>query len=267
MTFDPRTIVLINFGAYAKDSEGRYLPSSRLHSLAQMPLLEGFKGFSYVDGYLSNPEKTAPIVIESTDLANTQAIAVSLGRKLGVHVKCEGRDNTCRDEATAWVLPYGVEHNFDEKIRSGGPEWINQTYPLLSLFCCDPCREEQAEIYRKRGDQRMQVMDIGFRLPPHFQKFHPDKLRWNVNTEELYAKLRKLMIHLIDNPAGDEIDVGRIPDRVRMIKRYAANRVTARLLHVPEEEIPRHNEDYITRDLRWSMSDTGRNRQRFLPLF
>jgi hypothetical protein len=267
MVFDPRTIVLINFGTYAKDKKGNYLPATKFHSLAQLPLLKGFNGFSYVHGYLAVPEKTAPIVIEDTDLASIQEVATALGGRLRVHLKCEGKGNYCKDEATTWVLPYGLEHNFEEKVRRGGPAWVNQTYPELSLFCCDPCKDEQAEIHRKRNDQRIQVMDISFMLPHQFHKYHPEKPDWNLNKKELYAKLRKIMVYLIDNPISSEIDMGRVSHEKKLINRYAANRIVTRLLQVPEEELPAHTEDYVTRGLRWSRSDTGRNSQKFLQFY
>ncbi len=123
MSFDPRAIVLINFGQYAKDAEEKRLPDSRLYSLAQLPLLDGFDGFNYIHSYLARPDRTlrTNIVIDD-DLASIQEIDNALGKQLGVHVKCEGRYGACGNEARVWTLPYRYEPNADEKIWRGAPE-------------------------------------------------------------------------------------------------------------------------------------------------
>ena len=261
MAYDPRSILLINFGQYAKDEKGQR--KEHLPSIAQIPLID-CDGFSYVDGYLSKPEKTGRIVIEPGDLEHIQAVAYAMG-KFPVKVKCEGAHGPCekKEIASSLMLPYDRTYNHPKRIKNRAPERINQTHIDQSYFCCEYCAnimEEDKRSGREMEESGVLRLDIGFRLPDSLTDFKK-KREWSVNRAELHGKLRKIAYQFVDQRIDDVIDPRSIGDERAVMTRYIAQRIVSRMLRIPEDELPRENEEYNIRKLRWHLSNVDRGGQ------
>ena len=267
MPYDPRSIILLNFGDYAREKNGKLKDS--LPSIAQIPLMD-YGGFPYVDEYLSNPMKTGRIRIGKPDLESIQEVARAFG-EFPVRIKCEGAHGSCekKEVARCLVLPYDRTYNHPEKIKKGGPERINQTHVMHSYFCCEHCAdsiEEEKRSGREIEESGIIKLDISFRLPEFLTK-KPKKLEWNVNRVELHGKFRKIAYQLTKHGTDDIIDPFSAGKEKAVVTIYAAQDITSRLLGIPEDRLPRSREDYeIPRKLKWHLSDTDMKGQIYLPL-
>jgi hypothetical protein len=266
MAYKPGTILLVNFGKYGRDENGKL--KEHLTSIAQIPFID-YEGFSYLDGYLSKPEKTDRIVIEPGDVEYIRAVAGVLG-EFPVRVKCEGTHGSCRKKETAayLVLPYDRTYNRPERIKNGAPERINQTHFEQSYFCCEYCagiREEEKRSGREIEESGILKLDISFRLPDNLTKF-PEKRKWNVHREKLHGKFRKIAYRLTQQGIDDVIDPAEAMGKKAVITRYAAQEIANKMLRIPENQLPRENEEYDIRKLRWHLSDADRKGQLHLHL-
>lgn len=241
MSYKPGTILLVNFGEYAE--EARKL-DRELFSLSHIPLI-GPNGFPYVAGYLSKPEKTKKDGYEIVhgDLEYVLAVADAF-RKFPVNVKCEGEGGQCKNKATRLVVPYRIDRNREEKIRGGGPDFVNQTDISTSSFCCKYCGEERK--YHKGG--KVIELGISFSLPGYLTRF-PEGKNWNFNREDFHTKLKRIAYQLKTSGIDDLIDLREIGNKRKRIDRYDAQRIVSRLLKYKEEDIPKANEEYESREL------------------
>ncbi|MCJ7816786.1 MAG: hypothetical protein MUP55_02910 [Candidatus Aenigmarchaeota archaeon] len=257
MSYNPRAIILLNFGKYARDENGKL--KEHPPSITQIPFID-YEGFSYLDGYLSKPEKTDRIVIEPRDLEYIQSVAGALD-EFPVRVKCEGERGHCKNQARRLVVPYSIDYNRPEKVKKGGPDFINQTYILDSSFCCDVCAQERE--YQK--EKKVLKLDIGFRLPDSLTDLKK-KREWNVDRRELHGKLRKIAYQLTTQEIDDMIDPRSMGGERAVITRYTAQEIVNKLLHIPENQLPRESEEYDIRRLRWHLSDADKKGQLHLHL-
>ncbi|MCX6814679.1 MAG: hypothetical protein NTY20_03455 [Candidatus Aenigmarchaeota archaeon] len=261
MAYDPRTIIKLNFGKYAREENGKL--KEHLPSMAQIPLID-YRGFSYLDGYLSKPEKTDRIVIEPHDLEYVQANARAF-REFPVRIKCEGAHGACekKDIARHLVLSYDRTYNHPKKVEKGGPERINQIHAEQSYFCCEYCagvRETDKRSERDIEESGILKLKISFKLPDFFTEF-PEKLNWNIDRAELHGKFRKIAYQLTKHKIGDTIDsVLAAKERV-ILTEYAAQEIANKLLGIRESDLPCKNEDYSIRKLKWHLSDVNQRGQ------
>ena len=255
MSYTPNTIILMSFGKYARDKERkmkRYLPS-----ITQIPLI-CYRGFSYINRYLSNPEETNPIVIEPDDLEHIQIVADVLG-KFPVKVKCEGEDDGCDKQAKHLILPYSIDRNADEKIMTGGPVWIKQIHLVDSSFYCGDCADEKK--YEK--ENKVIELDISLRLPDFFTDFKQSR-EWNLDRTGLHKKLKKIAYQLTTKGIDDVIDPRTIADEKAIMTRYAAKKIVNKMLRIPEDQSPKNSKEFKIERLKWSRSDVDKRGQLFL---
>lgn len=248
MAYNAKTIILLNLGRYAKDKKKRY--KSHLPSITQVPLIN-FKGFSYIDGYLSDPNRTIdpeskmPFKIGSSDLKYIHEVSDAY-RNLNILVKCQGRGGDCNNEADYFVIPYSWVRNVEEKIIKGRPKNVKQTDIDTSSFNCGECSEE------KRHDNKGRVvkMNIGLEMPDYFRR-PPDMHEWSVNKGEIHRKMRYLTFQFLMAEDDGIVNPSLITEKLPIMNRYRAKKLVNKLLDVPTEELPQENKDFTIRDLNW----------------
>lgn len=251
MAHNPREIRLVSFGQYSKDSGNqrkKYLPS-----IPQLPLNNGYGGFDYLlyMTQLDGASKVKSRIVISPDDLEYIGTVVEVFDHFPATIRCEGKHHECKERAIHLVLPYGIEANRDEKVIKGGPKWINQTYPLNSLFLCSDCAAEESFIHCGRALK----MDISFRLPSFLTTF-PHKLEWNVDQAELYGRnLRKAACQLSKHAISEEIEMRRVRKEKVVVNRFVAQRILSRTLGVPENQLPEINTEYRTRNISWRIDN------------
>ena len=269
MSYDPKTIVLVGFGRYARLGNGE----KKKHplSISQIPLIDP-DGFSYLDGYLSNLkiEGEASAEAEGTDrflLSSgeqreyVRAVARAFS-EFPVNVECEGVHGNCEkgNIAEKLMVPFDRVSNHPEKVRKKGPERVNLLYIPHSYFNCGYCaeiRKDEKDSKRAHPESGYLEMDISFSFPDVLTQM-PERLNWLFNKEELFGKLRRIAYQLNDRNIDYVIDSAQVERSCRseeskntVIGRYIAQRIVSRLLRIPEDEMPRKDKDFKSEFLGW----------------
>jgi hypothetical protein len=252
MSYDSKSIVLVNLGEYGRNGRGDI--KEHPPSIDHIPLFD-YRGFRYLDVFLSEPEKTADpknafrFVVHPFDRAYIKTVTYALAR-FPVTVKCQGKYNECKEPAVKLVLPYEPVKNVDERIATGAPHWVNQTDVKRSSFCCGICADYMAS----ENSGRAKKLDISFALPRELAEF-PYRRGWNLDRQELHRRMKLVASQLIAGGMDDMIDFSAISrEKLTPIRELGAqaivNKVVAKVQGLPVRQLPSRR-DYSERYLRW----------------
>lgn len=187
--YNPNLILYV--GKWCRGYEGK--------ALEQIPL-SYFRGYKILRGLLPKRDSEGKIKKGPPKYQYDQlSWIIDAYGDFDVNIKCEGRGNECREEASVIAVPWNIR---DRHTQEGGPDVKKQFNVPQSSFLCPGC-------YRNFSEERIPTGYAGEKgvqnFPINFTIFGRNDYGddWSLDRTELHGFLRNVA-HILTTQTADE---------------------------------------------------------------